>query len=128
MSQTINVLFLAAEADPFIKVGGLGDVAGSLPRALRAVSNEDVKLDVRLVLPFHPAVKADGLKPLGMFTLPRGDSEVQVQVSETILNGMPVYFINGEPIRANGIAWSPSYRTISSHSARQPGQRRPVLS
>lgn len=106
MPQTINVLFLAAEADPFIKVGGLGDVAGSLPRALRAVSNEDVKLDVRLVLPFHPAVKADGLKPLGMFTLPRGDSEVQVQVSETILNGMPVYFINGEPIRANGSVYS----------------------
>jgi len=26
MSQTINVLFLAAEAEPFVKVGGLGDV------------------------------------------------------------------------------------------------------
>jgi starch synthase len=106
MPQTINVLFLAAEADPFIKVGGLGDVAGSLPRALRAVSNDDVKLDVRLVLPFHPAVKADGLKPIGMFTIPRGDSEVQVQVSETVLNGMQVYFINGEPIRANGSVYS----------------------
>ena len=30
MSQTINVLFLAAEAEPFVKVGGLGDVAGTL--------------------------------------------------------------------------------------------------
>jgi starch synthase len=106
MTQTINVLFLAAEADPFIKVGGLGDVAGSLPRALRAISTEDVKLDVRLVLPYHPAVKADGLKPLGMFAIPRGESEVQVEVFETVLNGMPVYFINGEPIRANGSVYS----------------------
>ena len=40
MSQTINVLFLAAEAEPFVKVGGLGDVAGTLPKALRALSNE----------------------------------------------------------------------------------------
>ena len=69
MPKTINVLFLAAEAEPFVKVGGLGDVAGSLPRALRALSNDDVKLDVRLVLPYHPVCKADNLKPLGMFSL-----------------------------------------------------------
>lgn len=106
MPQTINVLFLAAEADPFIKVGGLGDVAGSLPRALRALSNADVILDVRLVLPYHPAVKADGLKPLGMFSLKRGESEVQVEAFETSHNEMPVYFIGGDPIRANGSVYS----------------------
>jgi starch synthase len=99
-------LFLAAEADPFIKVGGLGDVAGSLPRALRAISNDEVKLDVRLVLPYHPAVKADGLKPLGMFSIPRGEAEVQVEAFETVLDGMPVYLINGDPIRSNGSVYS----------------------
>jgi starch synthase len=109
MPKIINVLFLAAEAEPFIKVGGLGDVAGSLPRALRALSNDDVKLDVRLVLPYHPAVKADNLKPVGMFSLARGGSgsaEIQVEAFETALNGMPVYFIDGEPIRANGSVYS----------------------
>jgi hypothetical protein len=50
MSQTINVLFLAAEAEPFVKVGGLGDVAGTLPRAVRRLSDDDLKIDVRLVL------------------------------------------------------------------------------
>jgi starch synthase len=106
MPNTINVLFLAAEAEPFIKVGGLGDVAGSLPRALRDLSNEDIKLDVRLVLPYHPAVKADNLKPLGMFSLARSNGEIQVEAFETSLNGMPVYFIGGEPIRANGSVYS----------------------
>ncbi len=106
MSKTIKVLFLAAEAEPFVKVGGLGDVAGSLPRALRALSNDDIKLDVRLVLPYHPVVKADSLKPLGMFSLKRGESEIQVEAFEASLYGMPVYFINGDPIRANGSVYS----------------------
>jgi glycogen synthase len=82
-------------------VGGLGDVAGSLPRALRALSNDDIKLDVRLVLPYHPAVRADNLRPAGMFSFARGNDEIQVEAFETSLNGMPVYFIGGEPIRAN---------------------------
>src|SRR6266542_4359339 len=106
MSNTINVLFLAAEAEPFVKVGGLGDVAGSLPRALRSLSNDDIKLDVRLVLPHHPAVKADNLKPVGIFSVMRGNTEIQVDAFETSLNGMPVYFIGGEPIRANGSVYS----------------------
>jgi len=106
MPKNINVLFLAAEAEPFIKVGGLGDVAGTLPRALRSLSNDDVKLDVRLVIPYHPAVKADNLRPLGMFSIKRADTEIQVEVSESILNGMPVYFIGGEPISTNGSVYS----------------------
>lgn len=32
----MKALFLSAEATPFIKTGGLADVAGTLPRALRA--------------------------------------------------------------------------------------------
>jgi starch synthase len=109
MSQTINVLFLAAEADPFVKVGGLGDVAGALPRALRALPMDatgEVELDVRLVLPLHPVVSEASMRPLTVFSLQRGDTEVQVEVFETTLDGMPVYFISGEPIRASGSVYS----------------------
>jgi starch synthase len=106
MPKIINVLFLAAEAEPFVKVGGLGDVAGSLPHALRSLSNADITLDVRLVLPYHPVVKSDNLRPVGIFALQRGDAEIQVEIFETILNGMPVYFIGGDPIRANGSVYS----------------------
>jgi starch synthase len=106
MPQSIKILFLAAEAEPFIKVGGLGDVAGSLPRALRSLKNKTIKLDVRLVLPLHPVMRVEGLKPLGMFSLPRGNSEIQVEAFETALEGMPVYFLSGDPIRASGSVYS----------------------
>src|SRR5258706_2667499 len=106
MSQTINVLFLAAEAEPFVKVGGLGDVAGTLPKALRALSNDEIKLDVRLVLPMHSVIKAEGLKPVSIYSIPRGKTEVQVDALEGSFEGMPVYFINGDPIRASGSVYS----------------------
>ncbi|HEX6034074.1 MAG TPA: glycogen/starch synthase, partial [Anaerolineales bacterium] len=110
MPQTINVLFLAAEAEPFVKVGGLGDVAGTLPRALRALSNDEIKLDVRLVLPHHSVIRSDTFRPVGIFSMPRGSGEVQVEVYEGMLDGMPVYFINGDPIRASGSVYSSNNR------------------
>jgi len=106
MPQTINILFLAAEAEPYVKVGGLGDVAGTLPRALRALSNDELKLDVRLVLPYHTVIRSDTLRPVGIYSIPRGGSEVQVDAYEGLLDGMPVYFLNGEPIQASGSVYS----------------------
>lgn len=109
MTDSINVLFLAAEADPFIKVGGLGDVSGALPRAIRALSPAnagEARVDLRLVLPLHSAVRADPLRPLTVFSLKRGQSEVQVEVFESVFEGMPVYFISGDPIRNGGSVYS----------------------
>jgi len=106
MSQTINVLFLAAEAEPFVKVGGLGDVAGTLPRALRALSNNGVKVDVRLVLPMHSVIREESLKPLHIYSIKRGSIEIQAEAFEGFLDGMPVYFIDGDPIRASGSVYS----------------------
>lgn len=111
MTETLNVLFIAAEAEPFVKVGGLGDVAGALPRALRGLPPEVVEgsvVDVRLVLPLHSAVKADtyGIRPLMVFPLPRPTGDVQVQVFEAALDGMPVYFLSGDPISSSGSVYS----------------------
>ena len=48
----MKVLFAVWELDPLIKVGGLGDVARSLPVALRIIG-----VDVRVVIPFYKALK-----------------------------------------------------------------------
>ncbi len=106
MSQTINVLFLAAEAEPFVKVGGLGDVAGTLPRELHDASGEETNVDVRLVLPLHPVIKTDTLKPLAIYSITKGKTELQVDAFEGALNGVPVYFISGDPIKASGSVYS----------------------
>lgn len=111
MPNPIKVLFLAAEADPFVKVGGLGDVAGSLPRVLRSLpplGNEYSSLDVRLALPFHPVLraKATSLRPAAAFSLPRAGGEVAVQAFETALHELPVYFIGGAPVDDSGSVYS----------------------
>jgi len=103
MSNTINILFLAAEAEPFIKIGGLADVAGSLPLALRSLPYQatgGIKFDVRLVLPLHSAIRVETatLHPVAEFSIYRRGGNEEVHVFETILDGMPVYFINGDPL------------------------------
>ena len=99
MTKTIKVLFLAAEAEPFVKVGGLADVAGSLPLALRALP-DDPCLDVRLALPLHQAIRANiaGLVSGVEFTVLREEINIPAQVFESNLDGMPVYFIAGGPV------------------------------
>lgn len=47
----MNIFFISSEVAPFIKTGGLADVAASLPPALAAAGN-----DVRVVLPLYAAI------------------------------------------------------------------------
>ena len=58
----MKVLFVAAEAAPFIKVGGLGDVIGGLPKKL-----VEKGVDARVILPFYSAIKSDVREMLGSF-------------------------------------------------------------
>ncbi|MEX2246621.1 MAG: glycogen/starch synthase [Dehalococcoidia bacterium] len=90
----MNVLFAAAEMSPIVKVGGLGDVAGSLPRALRALGH-----DVRVALPLYGTVDREA------YRLERIASDIEVPwrpAAERVglwraeVRGVPVYLIEHE--------------------------------
>jgi starch synthase len=50
----LKILYLAAEVVPFVKTGGLADVAGALPKAIRALGH-----DIRVVMPRYGRVEVD---------------------------------------------------------------------
>jgi starch synthase len=108
MHKNLRILFLASEADPFVKVGGLGDVAGSLPYALRALRGHNP--DVRLVLPFHSTIRGEGLtlSRETVFTLNRDGQEIPAQVFRTDIKGLPVYLISGAPVTGSLKVYDPN--------------------
>jgi starch synthase len=52
----MKILFVASEVTPFAKTGGLADVAGALPKTLKALGH-----DVRIMMPFYSVVEKGGI-------------------------------------------------------------------
>jgi starch synthase len=88
----LNVLFAAVEMSPLAKVGGLGDVVGSLPRALRAGG-----ADVRVAMPMHGSIERTTLPGLRHLLqdvrVPWPDGEQRVDVWQADVRGVPVYLL-----------------------------------
>lgn len=90
----MKVLYVASESSPFIKTGGLADVAGSLPQALRHQG-----IDVRVVLPLYSQIKQkykEEMKDLGYFYIDLNWRHQYVGVYYYKFNDVPYYFIDNE--------------------------------
>ncbi len=88
----MNVLFAAAEVAPLVKTGGLADVAGALPAALRAAGH-----DVRVVMPYYRELREKGVAvvgPIAAAFLPMGERGEELRVWRLAEGETPVYLLD----------------------------------
>ncbi|MDW8055967.1 MAG: glycogen/starch synthase [Elusimicrobiota bacterium] len=90
----MKVLFASFECYPFVKVGGLADVVGSLPKFLKKN-----KVDVRIVIPLHKKVdigkhkiKKTDLKLL----IPLNNEYIECYIWKGSLDSVAVYFVQND--------------------------------
>ncbi len=93
MNENIKVLLVSAEAYPFAKVGGLADVAGSLPKPLKQRN-----IDIRVMIPLYDKIdrKKFGIEYSGVdFNVQMGDREVagKLWCGKFPDDDIPAYFI-----------------------------------
>lgn len=117
MAQQLKILFMTAEAEPFAKTGGLGDVGGSLPKALHRLGH-----DVRIAMPAHQNIEAGyhagkwnlsampgflsvpirgGILPAGVFRteIPRTSVPVYFIAEKNLFDRPKIYGYNDDPYR-----------------------------
>jgi starch synthase len=89
----LKILLLAAEAVPFAKTGGLAEVAGALPKAIRALRH-----DIRVAMPRYGRVKPDKFElreVVPPFDVPvHHTSEPARILQATIEPDIPVYMVD----------------------------------
>ncbi|MFD2681696.1 glycogen synthase GlgA [Bacillus seohaeanensis] len=90
----MKVLFVVSECVPYVKSGGLADVAGSLPKELKSLGT-----DVRVILPKYGQI-SDSLKAKMKkkkeFTVSIGWRNQYCGIEEVFEDGITYYFIDNE--------------------------------
>ncbi|EOR19854.1 glycogen synthase [Clostridium sartagoforme AAU1] len=90
----MNILIVASEAHPFIKTGGLGDVIGALPKALK-----DLGVDVRVVIPNYRDIKKEikeSLTYIDNFSVNVGWRTQYCGILEYEYDGVQFYLLDNE--------------------------------
>jgi starch synthase len=99
MKSVLKILFVSSEVVPFAKSGGLADVSGALPTALR-----ELGMDVRIIMPLYSAVQKSMLNKTPVISdLPVSNGEIALtaKIFETkSQKRVPTWFINREDLFA----------------------------
>lgn len=100
MPKSLSILFVATEAEPFIKTGSIGDLAGSLPKVVKSLGH-----DIRVMLPGYSAINTrrfqiHNLLRMKDIEIPLGSMREHAQVKSSYLNSenqkVLVYFLANE--------------------------------
>ncbi|MBE6684429.1 MAG: glycogen synthase GlgA [Ruminococcaceae bacterium] len=92
-----KILFVGAEVMPFAATGGLGDVMGSLPAAIKA--KEKNNADVRVVMPLYSTIKDEWraqMQDEAVFYVPLAWRNQYCGVKSLVKDGVKYYFIDNE--------------------------------
>ncbi|HKL93829.1 MAG TPA: glycogen synthase GlgA [Clostridia bacterium] len=91
----MKILYVASEAGPFIRSGGLGDVAASLPKAIKSQGH-----DIRVIIPYYKEEIAQSYKQtmafVGSTFVELGWRRQYCGVYEANFEGITYYFIDNE--------------------------------
>ena len=95
--KPLKILCAASEALPFASSGGLGDVIGSLPKALMGRYGDE--LDIRVVLPLYKSVPQsfrDEMTRVAVITVPLAWRRQYCGIYSLVRDGVTYYFIDNE--------------------------------
>jgi starch synthase len=87
----LKILLASSEIYPFAKTGGLADVAGALPKALKKIG-----MDVRVIMPKYKGIEEKGF-PINykgyLFSCPISQRAVSGEIVESEYDGIPTYLV-----------------------------------
>ena len=88
----MKILLCASEAAPYAKTGGLADVIGALPKALKQNGQ-----DVRVIMPYYKKIKEQQIAYYQGYAYVRIGSQTEyVGVFHAICDGVDFYFIDND--------------------------------